>query len=54
MEEKTSKLADRVTAVQVIYEEQMSDNHAKLKRISHMAWAKNQSNDTKKTNLPNH
>ena len=54
MEEKTSKLADRVTAVLVIYEEQMSDYHARLKRVSHMAWAKNQSNVTKKTNLPNH
>ena len=48
MEEKTSKLEDRVTAALVIHEEHMSDCHAKLKRISHMAWAKNQSNDTKK------
>ena len=54
MEEKTSKLEDRVTAALVICEEHMSDYHTRLKLISHMAWAKNQSNDTKRKNLPNH
>ena len=51
-EEKTSKLEDRVTAALVIYEEHMSDYHTRLKLILHMAWAKNQSNDTKRKNLP--
>ena len=54
MQEKTSKLEDRVTAALVIHEKYMSDCHRRLKRNSHMAWAKNQSNDTKKKNLPNH
>ena len=54
LEEKTSKLEDRVTAALVIYEEHMSDYQTKLKLILHMAWAKNQSNDTKRKNLPNH
>ena len=54
LEEKTSKLEDRVTAALVIYEEHMSDYQKKLKLILHMAWAKNQSNDTKRKNLPNH
>ena len=54
MEEKTSKLEDRVTAALVIYEEHMSDYHTRLILILHMAWAKNQSNDTQKKNLPNH
>ena len=54
MEEKTSKLEDRVTAALVIHEEHMSDYHTRLKLILHMAWAKNQSNDTQKKNLPNH
>ena len=54
LEEKTSKLEDRVTAALVIYEEHMSDYHTRLILILHMAWAKNQSNDTQKKNLPNH
>ena len=54
MEEKTNKLADRVTAALVIYEEHMSDYHTRLILILHMAWAKNQSNDSKRKNLPNH
>ena len=54
LEEKTSKLEDRVTAALVIYEEHMSDYQTRLKLILHMAWAKNQSNDTKRKNLPNH
>ena len=53
-EEETNKLADCVTAALVIYEEHMSDYHTKLILILHMAWAKNQSNDTKRKNLPNH
>ena len=43
-----------VAAALVIREEHMSDYHTRLKLILHMAWAKNQSNDTKKKNLPNH
>ena len=43
-----------VTEALVIYEEHMSDYHTRLILILHMAWAKNQSNDTQKKNLPNH
>ena len=53
MEEKSSKLENRVTAALVIHEEHMSDYHTRLKLILHMAWAKNQSNDTSRKNLPN-
>ena len=52
-EEETNKLADRVTAALVICEEHMSNYHTRLILILHMAWAKNQSNDTKRKNLPN-
>ena len=51
LEEETKKLADGVTAALVIYEEHMSDCRTRPKLISHMAWAKNQSNDTKRKNL---
>ena len=53
-EQETNKLADGVTAALVINEEHMSDYHTRLILILHMAWAKNQSNDTKRKNLPNH
>ena len=54
MEETTSKLENRVTAALVIHEEHMSDYHTRLKLMSSKAWAKNQSNDTSRKNLPNH
>ena len=54
LEEERSKVADRVTAALVIYEEHMSDYHTRLKLMSNMAWAKNWYNDTKGKNLPNH
>ena len=54
LEEETSKLADRVTAALVIFEEHKRDHREKLKIMSNKAWAKNQSNDTTRKNLPNH
>ena len=36
------------------YEEHKRDHREKLKLMSNKAWARNQSNGTKKTNLPNH
>ena len=51
LEEKTSKLASRVTAALVINEEHMSDYHTTLKLKSNKAWAKNQSKDTRGKNL---
>ena len=54
LEEEASKLADRVTAALVIYVEHMKDHHERLKLMFNMAWAKNQYNDTKGKNLPNH
>ena len=54
LEEETSKLADRVTAALVIFEEHKRDHREKLKLMSNKAWAKNQSNDTTRKNLPNH
>ena len=39
-------------ATLVNYEEHMRDHHDRLKLMSNRAWAKNQSNDTKR-NLPN-
>ena len=54
LEEETSKLADRVTAALVIFEEHKRDHREKLKLLSNKAWAKNQSNDTTRKNLPNH
>ena len=41
MEEKTSKLEDRVTAALVICEEHMSNYHTLLELMSSKAWAKN-------------
>ena len=54
LEEERSKVADRVTAALVIYVEHVKDHHERLKHVSNKAWAKNQSNDTKGKNLPNH
>ena len=54
LEEKRSKLADRVTAALVNNEEHVKDHHERLKQMSNMAWAKNRYNDTKGKNLPNH
>ena len=36
------------------YEEHKRDNREKLKLMSNKAWAKNQSNDPTRKNLPNH
>ena len=36
------------------YEEHKRDHREKLKLMSNKAWAKNQSNDTTRKNLPNH
>ena len=54
LEEETSNLEDRVTAALVICEEHMSDYQTRPKLMSNKAWAKNQSNDAKRKNLPNH
>ena len=54
LEVETSKLADRVTAALVNYEQHMRDYHGRLKLMSNKASAKNQSNDTTRKNLPNH
>ena len=54
LEEETSKLEDRVTAALVICDEHTSNYHEKLKLMSSKTWAKNQSNDAKRKNLPNH
>ena len=40
-------------AALVNYEEHMRDHHDRLKLMSNRAWAKNQSNDTERRNLPN-
>ena len=40
-------------AALVNYEEHMRDHHDTLKLMSNKAWAKKQSNDTKRRNLPN-
>ena len=45
---KATKWLDGVTAAFVNYEEHKRNHREKLKRISHMALSKNQSNDTKK------
>ena len=54
LEEQASQVADRVTAALVNNEEHMKDHHERLKLVPNKAWAKNQSNDTKRKNLPNH
>ena len=52
LEEATSKLAERVTAALVNYEEHIRDHHERLKLMSNKVWSKNQSNDTEEMNLP--
>ena len=43
----------KVIACLINYEEHMRDHHGRLKLLPNKAWAKNQSNDTKRRKLPN-
>ena len=52
MEEKTSKLEDRVTAALVICEEHMSNYHTLLELMSSKAWAKNLRKEFVKRGMP--
>ena len=51
---KATEWLHGVTAAFVNYEEHKRDHREKLKLMSNKAWARNQSNDTARKNLPNH